>query len=321
MTHLYIDTNAYLTFYHLTNDDLEELKKVQVLIEKTGEITLHLPEQTRDEFSRNREVKIADALLRFKEEKLNNQFPRICKEYPEFKKMQAAIKEYDQNKSKLSDKLNKDISDFNLEADKVIEALFKISKFYPSTDDLILKAKTRYDLGKPPGKKKSYGDALNWETLLLNLTNGDDLYFVSEDKDYYSELNSDLFNNYLLKEWLNKKKSTIFSFKRMSEFFKSKFPDIKIASEYEKEILIKNLSGSGSYARSRLLLQKLSEFDEFSSEQLDEIIIACTNNSQIYWIRTDDDIKEIISGIVKPNRDKANEKLLESFDEMYEYCK
>jgi hypothetical protein len=115
--------------------------------------------------------------------------------------------------------------------------------------------------------------------------------------------------------------SIIFSFKRMSEFFKSKFPDIKIASEYEKEILIKDLSGSGSFAKSRLLLDKLSEFEEFSTEQLNGIIIACTNNSQIYWIRTDDDIKVIITGIVKPNREKANEKLLESFDEMYDYCK
>ena len=321
MTHLYIDTNAYLTFYHLSNDDLEELKKVQVLIEKTGKITLHLPEQTHDEFSRNREAKIADALLRFKEEKLNNQFPRICKEYPEYKKMQTAIKEYDQNKSKLSEKLNKDISEFNLEADKVVQALFKIAKSYPSTDELIFKARNRYDLGKPPGKKKSYGDALNWETLLLNLTNGDDLYFVSEDKDYYSELNPDLFNNYLLNEWINKKKSTIFSFKRVSEFFKSKFPDIKIASEYEKEILIKDLSGRGSFTKSRLLLNKLSEFEEFSSEQLDEIIIACTNNSQIYWIKSDDDIKEIITNIVKPNREKINKKLLEDFDKIYEYCK
>lgn len=321
MTHLYIDTNAYLTFYHLTSDDLEELKKVQVLIEKTNEITLHLPEQTQDEFSRNREVKIADALLRFKEEKLNNQFPRICREYPEYKKMQDAIREYDQNKSKLSEKLNKDISELKLEADKIIQSLFQIAKIYSSTDELILKARNRYDFGKPPGKKKSYGDALNWETLLQNVVIGDDLYFVSEDKDYYSELNPDLFNSYLLSEWQTKKNSTIYSYKRMSEFFKAKFPQIKIASEYEKELIIRDLSGSASFAKARLALYKLSECEGFSSEQLDQIILACTNNSQIYWIRSDDDIKGIITNIVKPNRGKATLDLLIDFDELYTYCK
>ncbi len=319
MTHLYIDTNAYLTFYHLTSDDLEELKKVQVLIEKTGEITLHLPEQTHDEFSRNREIKIVDALKRFKEEKLNNQFPQICKEYPEYKKMQAAITDYDQNKSKLTEKLGKDINTYNLEADRVIQSLFKFAKSHASTDDLILKAKTRYDLGKPPGKNKSYGDALNWETLLRNLDNYEDLYFVSEDKDYYSELNPTTFNNYLLNEWNQKKNSNIYSFKRMSEFFKAKFPDIKIASEYEKDIIIKDLSASESYARTRFLLNKLSEFEEFSSEQLNELVIACNTNNQISWIRNDEDIKEIITGIIKPNRDKISKDLLPRFDILYNY--
>ncbi|WP_168928006.1 PIN domain-containing protein, partial [Chitinophaga terrae (ex Kim and Jung 2007)] len=73
MIHLYIDTNAYLTFYHMSSDDLEELKKLDVLI-KDKRIKLYLPQQTIDEFRRNREVKIADALKRFKEEKLTNQF-------------------------------------------------------------------------------------------------------------------------------------------------------------------------------------------------------------------------------------------------------
>ena len=56
MLNLYIDTNAYLSFFHLTSDDLEELKKLELLIETTREIQLHLPEQTYDEFNRNRDT-------------------------------------------------------------------------------------------------------------------------------------------------------------------------------------------------------------------------------------------------------------------------
>jgi len=40
MIHLYIDTNAYLTFFHLTSDDLEEVKKLLLIITKTKDVQL-----------------------------------------------------------------------------------------------------------------------------------------------------------------------------------------------------------------------------------------------------------------------------------------
>ena len=57
---IFIDTNVYLKFYHYSNDELEELRKLIVLIEQ-GEILLYVPSQVFNEFTRNREVKIADA--------------------------------------------------------------------------------------------------------------------------------------------------------------------------------------------------------------------------------------------------------------------
>ena len=80
---IFIDTNVYLKFYHYSNDELEELRKLIVLIEQE-EITLYVPRQVYNEFTRNREVKIADALKTFKEDKLNNSFPIFLKEYPEY---------------------------------------------------------------------------------------------------------------------------------------------------------------------------------------------------------------------------------------------
>jgi hypothetical protein len=58
---LFIDTNIFLSFYHLSSDDLEELRKLGVLLDKK-KVTLLLPKQVIDEYRRNREVKIADAL-------------------------------------------------------------------------------------------------------------------------------------------------------------------------------------------------------------------------------------------------------------------
>lgn len=80
---VFIDTNIYLTFFHLSHDDLEELNKVFVL-QKSNNITLWMTDQVVEEFRRNREAKLADALKRFSEERLNNQIPQMVKEYPEY---------------------------------------------------------------------------------------------------------------------------------------------------------------------------------------------------------------------------------------------
>jgi len=41
---MFIDTNVFLTFYHFSNDDLEELRKLRVLLERE-EVVLYLPQQ------------------------------------------------------------------------------------------------------------------------------------------------------------------------------------------------------------------------------------------------------------------------------------
>ncbi|MBS3915831.1 MAG: DUF4935 domain-containing protein [Bacteroidetes bacterium] len=320
MLHLYIDTNVYLTFYHLTSEDLEELKKLELLIARRGEIHLHLPKQTFDEFHRNRETKIADALGRFNEEKLNNQFPQICKEFPEFKLMRDAIKEFDKNKSKLLEKVKDHSFKKELGADRIIEELFDRAEKHESTFELIESAKRRCDLGRPPGKKSSLGDAINWITLIERVPSGEDLHFISDDKDYFSEIDTSKFKDYLVEEWSREKGSNIYCYRKMSDFFKKKFPEIKIASEYEKDVLIQELARRGSFAKARLTLHELSEFDDFSTEQLNNFVRACTTNNQVYWIKGDSDIEQIIAEIVMPNLSKIDPILLAEFDRIFEYA-
>jgi len=59
---LFLDANVYLSFYHLTNDSLEELRKLITLI-KTNKIELVLPEQDIDEIERQRENKICESII------------------------------------------------------------------------------------------------------------------------------------------------------------------------------------------------------------------------------------------------------------------
>jgi hypothetical protein len=317
MLHLYIDTNVYLTFFHLTNEDLEELKKLFVLIAKSRDVTLHLPQQTIDEFFRNREVKIADALRLFKEEKLNNQFPQMCKQYPEYEDIRKAIIAFDAGKKILLERLEGDVLSNKLAADTVTAQLFDNASVYSTDDNVLGNAFARAHKGNPPGKDGSHGDAINWETLLANVPDEQDLHFVSDDKDYYSAIDPSRFSSFLMNEWRTRKGTNIIAYRRISQFFKDRFPQIKIASEFEKDLLIAQLTSSGSFASSRAILRKIVQHDEFSVSQLNDLVRAFVENEQIYWIRKDEDMEQMISGIVTGNRDKIDGPWLEEFDNLY----
>lgn len=205
--HLFIDTNILLSFYHLTSDDLEELRKLVVLL-KQNKVRLYLTNQVIDEFSRNRESKIADAIKRLKDQKLSLQFPPMCKDYPEYNELRELQKGYDEKHAALLSKLNADIAARNLRADEVIEELFDEAIRLTTDDEVTSRARLRVDVGNPPGKNGSLGDAINWELLLAEVPKKEDLYFVTEDRDYVSALDENLFKDFLLDEWKKKRMGT-----------------------------------------------------------------------------------------------------------------
>lgn len=205
---LFIDTNIFLSFYHFTKDDLEELDKLVVLLENK-EIRLFLPKQVEEEFWRNREAKIADALKRLREQKLNLQFPQLSKGYAGYNKLRSLQKEYEKEHQGLLDALHSDAKSNKLKADKTIHSLFKLAKKI-DIDEVVSAAKLRVERGNPPGKSGSLGDAINWEALTKSVKDGEDIYFITDDKDYSSALGEDEFNEFLLSEWKESKNSSLF---------------------------------------------------------------------------------------------------------------
>ena len=315
---LYLDTNIYLSFYHLSNDDIEELKKLLKLV-KGEEITLYLPSQTIDEFHRNRDSKITDGLNRFEDNQLSKIFPQIVKDYiDEYKLMRKAIKVFEKNKHIILDKLKLDIVNHSLNADKIITDLFEVAEKIEKDEELIRSARNRLDFGNPPGKKGSYGDALNWECLLAKITDIENFYFISDDKDYYSKFDKSLFNTFLINEWKEKFPSINFnSYRSLSSFLRDNYPDITLDLENEKEELILWLQESGSFARSRSILHDLIKYNDFTRKQLNDIFHAAVTNNQIYWIRDDHDINDILLKLLKGNESEIEPDLLESFRLMY----
>lgn len=309
---VFIDTNIYLKFYHYSNAELEELEKLIVLIQE-GELKLFITRQVLNEYTRNRETKIADALRTFKEDKLTSSFPAFFKEYDEFENMRKALNEYHKNKKNLLDKIVIEIDNHTLKADSIMNQLIVTAGVIEQNDEIIKDAKQRFDLGNPPGKKNSYGDALNWITLMRNIYTGEDIHFISDDKDYFSEIDNTKFNNYLLKEWRTLKASNLYFFKSLPDFFKHHYPQIKLASDIQKDIYIERLKASGSFRDSRYYLQRLSSFDDFTSDQINRIIEASLDNYQIYWISEDFDINVILYNFVDKYGNSIEEAIKQRF--------
>lgn len=314
---LYIDTNVYLTFYHFSNEDLEELKKLVALI-NTDNIKLYLPEQTKNEFNRNREVKIADSLNKLKSSKLGNQFPMICHSYEEYDRMKKAIKQFDTNKSKLLEKLQHDAETGTLQADEILNQLFTKAIVIETTSAVLNRSIIRYDIGNPPGKDKSYGDAINWESILEKAPQSTDLYFISDDRDFYSKLNDRKFNEYLLREWKEKKASDLHYYRKLTDFFKEHYPNIEISSETEKEIIIRNLIEAFSFDNAKSVIKKLRDFDNFSIKQLNGITAAFASNSQIYWIKNNSVVFNARRDIIEKNKDKIDPVIYQAYQKEYE---
>ncbi|NKB66444.1 MAG: hypothetical protein GKR89_05245 [Candidatus Latescibacteria bacterium] len=296
---LFIDTNTILSFYHFTDDDLESLRKLPVLLNQSH-IKLFVPEQVQSEYERNREIKIADALKQLRSASLPKQFPQICRGFSEYDTARKALRELDEARSKLVEKIQKAAIDKSLTADTVIQGLFFAAKSIPVSDETYQFASRRHAVGDPPGKRDSLGDAINWECLLQEVPQNEDLHFITEDKDYASPLAEDRFNSFLTAEWQRRKGGQIQFYRRLSMFLKDHFSDVRLASEFEKEVLIQDFVTSSNFRRTRNTLRSLRKyFDSLTPAQLNDIVQAAVTNNQIYWIIGDADIGELLSSMTE----------------------
>ena len=316
MKNLFIDTNVYLTFYHFSSDDLEELKKLRVAVQQKR-INLYITEQVINEFRRNRESKIADAMKRFTDQKLPDQFPQICKVHEEYNQLREILKSFEITRDQLLVKLKSDIDDKKCGADAVIHELFEAGTKLIIDEAIINKAKTRMALGNPPGKNDSLGDVINWELLIQSNPVGEDLHLVTDDQDYVSKIDKGKLAEYLDYEWKEKQNSSLYFYSKLSEFLRSEFPDIRLATELEKELAINDFINSPSFKSTHRAIKKLLNFTEFSDTETSSVIEASVKNRQIYWLREDDDVKSFLINIIDGREDIIDPDILETFNQVY----
>ena len=298
---LFIDTNIFLSFYSLNQEDLAELNKLIDAIDRQ-QITLLLTDQILDEFYRNREQRIDGAIKSLRTQTFNPQYPQICEDYSEIDTLRESLKHYEQAHVALTTKIALDIKAKNLKADRIIQSLFSLGKKLANHPTTLDRARFRMGVGNPPGKNNSLGDAINWECLLDELPAGEDLYFVTGDKDYCSALNDDEFNDFLLNEWYCKKQTKIYFYKRLSNFCKEQFPEIALASVRDKEFLIRDLVNSQSIASTQSAIAKLSYYSEFTAAQVNTIVTAAISNRQVVWSLEDEGVSSFLSSVVANNK-------------------
>ena len=288
MKNLFIDANIWLSLYHFSNDDLEQFSKLKELL--GTDIRLYIPKQICNEVQRNRDAKIKDALGKFESFSFN--FPAFSKNYDEYIEFSKKFNELKKEHRDWLKKVKDDIKNQTLSADVVIQEFFDSVEIIDCDSNMIQLAEIRYKAGNPPGKDNKYGDAINWECLLQNVPDQQDLYFVSADRDYASVIDDNSFNLFLQKEWQEKKTSKIIFFKSLVSFLKEHFEDIKLQTEQEKDDLIQSLFVSASFATTHALIKSLKNYSDWNEQQKDDLFEACVNNNQVNWILEDTDVYE-----------------------------
>lgn len=300
--HVFIDTNILLNFFHFSKDELDALNNVFASHEH-GAATVHLTQQVCEEFKRNRENKIKDALKKFKEVKFSAQLPSFMKGYEEYNAIRKLSVELQQLSKSIMQKAEADIALRNLQADSLFKDIFAKSAIIETTPAVFSAASMRMAIGNPPGKNGSIGDAINWTVLLQSVPEEADLHVISEDGDYYSSINENAAHPFLEEEWREKKKSTLYVYRTLSGFMKKHFDGVAFSFDKTKEGLIENLFLSGSFASTHYLISKLEEYSYFSLKEVEKILSAATDNSQFGWIVTDCDISDFLNRVAAPRLD------------------
>jgi len=320
--HVFLDANVYLRFYKLSDADVKELGQLVTLV-KSGEVKLYLTEQSRDEFNRNRDEAIAESLKGVREQVLKPSFPRMFRDHARFAELRKAVSSYEDQRQQMLQDITDAAMKRELAADRLIAELFELAEFVPLTDAIWETSRRRYDLRNPPGKGKSYGDAVHWVSLLDAVPDGQDIFVVSDDADFRSKLDPTQMSDFLKEEWRRKKGATAVLYASLPDLFRDHYPDLHLLEALEKEMVqralaVRSLAGSANFQQTHAAVEAVSRFSDFLPQEVDELLLAAVNNTQIRWIIEDDDVFGFFTGLVREHQDSVDPGLLAEFWGLFE---
>jgi predicted nucleic acid-binding protein len=313
---VFVDTNVLLSLYHLSGPDLDELKKI-VKLSENGQIDILLPQQVADEFWRNRERVIKDALDTFAKTKSQYFLPNIVRANSKANELKKASDLVNSLAKTLREEADETIRTQSLAADKIIESL--LANCQTIDEKVIKKAQLRKQIGNPPGKADSLGDAINWEWLLSKADRYDDLIIISADGDFESELTPSTPKEFLVREW---ERSTdtgkLTLYKGLPEFLKAHFQDIKLSDEIDKLAALEKLEKSLSFDATHNAIAKLIKYDDFTDNEISRIAAAYDNNNQVYMIFGDMDVTVLAKKVISVAKSGAAKQAIKPIEALLE---
>ncbi len=85
---------------------------------------------------------------------------------------------------------------------------------------------------------------------------------------------------------------------RLSSFFRDHFPQIKLASELEKDLAIQALAASLQFRDTHRAIARLAKYTQFTGAQLNDIVRAAVSNDQVWRIIKDEDVHKFLSSVI-----------------------
>lgn len=229
---IFIDTNIYLRFFDSNQKGFRNLLDELLRIKEN----IFISNQIVNEVNRNKlsvfEKSISNYKSKSKIDSVN--IPEhFFKEESEFdiidwnkKRKENEINITELNK-KLEDFFAKTLNDISSSEDFVslkLSELFK--KSLAESNDEYFKSQRRKEVGNPPGKNNdSLGDQLTWEQLLNRCKSVNEIWIISNDFDYFTLHNKNLYlNSFLAAELLQiNPQIKVNCFNTLSEGLKSYF--------------------------------------------------------------------------------------------------
>ena len=106
------------------------------------------------------------------------------------------------------------------------------------------------------------------------------------------------FNPFLREEWKQKKKSDLHFYKDLVTFLNNHVADIKLKTEEEKQLLIRNLSQSPDFLTTHGIIAMLRKYSEWTDDQIEELCKIADQNTQVAWILYDEDIASFYNSLL-----------------------
>jgi len=295
--HVFIDANVLLAFFDYSEDDLHGVRALIAEVRR-GRVVIHATQQLQDEVTRNRATKINTALELLGKQSLDIKLPTVCKGYPEFNELKKLQRDYNSKRAELLRVARQDVDSKSLSADRVLQEFFTAVTIHEVSEELVFKARRRADLGNPPERSGSIGDAVHWEHLIDSVPSKTDLHLISCDKDFATGRGSGTINEFLQAEWMMAKQANVLLFRSINEFLETKMPLLRLPSHSELSDLINELDRSSNFARTHQVIASLQNYDISDIRQVEDILRTCLQNTQVRWIITDNDVSSFLVALL-----------------------